>query len=49
MSDRDKQKEKEKKKKQQEDWLMDQIMAIMQKTLTTCLNNAIDDVFSVFK
>ena len=38
-----------KKKKEQEDWLMAQIMAIMQKSLKTALDEAMKEIFDNWK
>lgn len=45
MSDR----EKDRKKKKQEDWLMAQITAIMEKSLKAAMQQAMDDLFRDWK
>ena len=41
--------EKERKKKKEEDWLMAQIMAIMQKSLKIALDEAMKETFNDWK
>ena len=45
MSDKDK---KKKKKQQQEDWLEAQIMAFLQRSLKTALDEAMKELFKDF-
>ncbi len=47
MSQRDE--EKKKKKKKDEDWLMAQINAILEKSLKTAMNQVLDDLFKDWK
>ena len=42
-------KEKERKKKKQEDWLMAQITAVLEKSLKAAMKQAMDDVFRDWK
>ena len=46
MSSQEERKKKDKKKK---DWLEAEIMAILQKSLTTALDEAMDDIFKGWK
>ena len=41
--------DKEKKKKQQTDWLTAQILAIMEKSLKTALDEAMKEIFRDWK
>ena len=41
--------EKKKKRKKQEDWLMAQITAIMEKSLKAALDQALNDIFRDWK
>ena len=47
MSQRDD--EKKKKEQKQQDWLMAQITAIMEKSLKTALDQVLDDLFKDWK
>lgn len=41
--------DRKKKKKEQEDWLTAQILAIMEKSLKTALDEAMKDIFRDWK
>ena len=41
--------DRKKRKKKQDDWLMAQVMAIMQKAMRAALDQAIDDILGSWK
>ena len=47
MSQRDE--EKKKREKKQQDWLMAQITAVLEKATKTALQQALDDIFKDWK
>lgn len=47
MSQRDE--DRKKKEKKQQDWLMVQITAILEKSMKTALDQALDDLFKDWK